>query len=337
MASGGITKARCVKERALRATGSAWRAGAMAASCSQPLMQITSTHQTSSQSAASGGTRASRQRRRAARLSAAIALLCAGGLGAAEDTPEASSGSGDWYCVGYDAGHSYTSPDTVTTPLKFKWCWQPPAEEHVELMQVVSSNGKVFAHGRHINSTPVGQRNCAHNWEINLETGALVKEDPSGTYAQRHPRGLFRGQLRRRRLPVRRRRAALRRLRHLESGADPPPPDHYWAIVQHHAHRRPAAGHPLRQDRRGDRIGMAALHQRRPREWQQRRDCEGDVAIARRQSSSRRRAGSPRGRSSRTDSAATSSPAASGIGRSMGNSSRYRPAPTGCWRSMSAG
>jgi hypothetical protein len=122
--------------------------------------------------------------RPAAALARLLAVCLVAGAAGAEDaapTDGGPVGSGDWYCVGYDAGHSYTSPDTVTTPLKFKWCWQPPAEEHVELLHIVSSGGKVFAHGRHMNTTPVGTRNGAHNWSIDLETGKEAKEDPAGT------------------------------------------------------------------------------------------------------------------------------------------------------------
>jgi hypothetical protein len=108
-----------------------------------------------------------------------------GGSAWGEETTAAADiappGTSDWCCVGYDASHTYTSPDVVPTPLKLHWVWQPPESEQAEIFQVVSSGGVVFVHGRHSNSTPIGSRNGCHNWILDLETGVLQKEDPSGT------------------------------------------------------------------------------------------------------------------------------------------------------------
>jgi hypothetical protein len=111
-----------------------------------------------------------------------VVIALAAALPAEEPAATPPAGTGDWYCVGYDAGHSYTSPDIVPTPLKLRWMWQPPANEgQVQLLQVVSSDGKVIVHGRHSNKTPIGERTGSHNWIVDLRTGVSASEDPAGT------------------------------------------------------------------------------------------------------------------------------------------------------------
>jgi hypothetical protein len=107
----------------------------------------------------------------------ALGLACVDA--GAEDVPRAN-GTGDWYGVGYDASHSYTSPDTVLPPLTLRWVWTPPAGRPVELLQAVSSHGALFVHGRFVAATALGDRSGAHTWSVNIDTGALVQLDPAG-------------------------------------------------------------------------------------------------------------------------------------------------------------
>jgi hypothetical protein len=118
-----------------------------------------------------------------------LLLVAAGVLDAADADPApapAAAASDDWYCIGHDAAHTYTSGDALAPPLKLRWAWQAPVGG---LLHAVSSGGKVIAHARHVNDTPVGQRNGAHNYYLDLATGMLEKEDPSGTTPNDHVLG----------------------------------------------------------------------------------------------------------------------------------------------------
>jgi hypothetical protein len=103
----------------------------------------------------------------------AVLMVLHAGATAAEDpaAADAAPAHGDWYCVGYDAGHSYTSPDSLLPPLKVRWTWTPPANTTMDLLHAVSSNGKVFAHSH---------AGGCHNWMLDLETGACDAKDPGG-------------------------------------------------------------------------------------------------------------------------------------------------------------
>ncbi len=112
----------------------------------------------------------------AARL-LALGLACLGA--GAEDVPRAS-GRGDWYGRGIRRIPLVHLSTRCSRRSSSAGCGRRLPASPPSLLQAVSSHGTLFVHGRLVAATSLGDRSGAHNWSVNLDTGALLQQDPAG-------------------------------------------------------------------------------------------------------------------------------------------------------------